>query len=177
MKFAKLAVTATLLAATPIVVNAQPVGTVIMGNDGNPIGTVISNDGTSVVVDTGTYKTPALPIATFANGPELNMTQAQLNAQLATIAANAKAEAEAKAAAEAEAKAKLAAAIAVGTPVISNDNMELGAIDQVNGDNIVIKTIDEGLVTLTRNFFALSPDGQLQALAPFETLMAAAVGG
>ena len=122
MKFAKLAILATAIAATPIAAHAQSVGETVYGNDGNPIGTIDSNDGTNAVINTGKY-TAALPVGAFgtgANGPTLNITKAAIETQLAAAQAQQEAAAaEAQAKAEAEAAAALQAALIVGAPVIT----------------------------------------------------------
>ena len=109
MKFAKLAILATALAATPIAAHAQDVGATVYGNDGNPIGTIESNDGANAVINTGKYSA-ALPVSAFGasdKGPTLNITKAAIEEQLAAAqAAQEQAMAEAKAKAEAEARAK-----------------------------------------------------------------------
>ena len=183
MKFAKYLAAAGALAIVPVAAQAQDVGATVMGNDDAPVGTVISNDGTTVTVDTGTYQAP-LPANAFGTseaGPTLNLTQAQLNDLMAQqIAAQEAAAAEAaaaQAAAEAEAAAALAAALVLGAPVITSDNLPLGTVDEFIGENVVVKTADETLVTLPRNFFAIGPNGNLMALAELEAILAAVNGG
>ena len=181
MKFAKLAVAATLLAATPFAANAQDAGTTIYSQvDGSEVGTIISNDGTTTVLDTGSYEAPLQPgyFAEREGKWTINATKAQIDGMMAQqVAQQEAAAAEAQAKAQEEAAAKLAAALVIGAPVITNDEMALGMIDQIDGDNVVIKTEDEALVTLTRNFFAVDGEGRLLALASFETIMAAVAGG
>lgn len=182
MKFAKLAILATALAATPIAASAQDVGATVYGNDGNPIGTIDSNDGTNAVVNTGKY-TAALPVSAFGtseNGPTLNITKAQIEEQLAAAQAQQKAAmAEAQAAAEAEAAAALAAALVVGAPVITADRQALGMVEEIAGENVIIKSEEDSLITLPLNLLAANPEGGLFALANFDDIMAAvqAVGG
>jgi hypothetical protein len=182
MKFAKLAILATALAATPIAASAQDVGATVYGNDGNPIGTIDSNDGTNAVVNTGKY-TAALPVSAFGtseNGPTLNITKAQIEEQLAAAQAQQEAAmAEAQAAAEAEAAAALAAALVVGAPVITADQQALGMVEEIAGENVIIKSEEDSLITLPLNLLAANPEGGLFALANFDDIMAAvqAVGG
>lgn len=182
MKFAKLAFMATALAATPIAAQAQDVGATVYGNDGNAIGTIESNDGTNAVINTGKY-TAALPLSAFGTseqGPTLNITKAAIEEQLAAAEeAQKKAIAEAQAKAKAEAAAALQAALVVGAPVITADSQALGMVDEIAGDNVIIKSEDETLVTLPRNLLAANPDGGLMALANHADIMAAleAVGG
>lgn len=182
MKFAKLAVLATALAATPIAALAQDVGATVYGNDGNPIGTVESNDGTNAVINTGKYSA-ALPLSAFGksdNGPTLNITKAAIEQQLAAAEeAQQQAMAEAQAKAEAEAAAALQVALVVGAPVITADSQSLGMVDEIADGNVIIKAEDETLVTLPRNLLMANPEGGLIALANHADIMQAlqAVGG
>ncbi len=182
MKFAKLAILASAIAATPIAAHAQSVGDTVYGNDGNPIGTIDSNDGTNAVINTGKY-TASLPVSAFGTsekGPTLNLTKTAVEAQLAAAQAQQEAAiAEAKAKAEAEAAAALQAALVVGAPVITADSQALGMVDEIAGENVVIKGEDEMLVTLPVNLLIANPEGGLMALANLADIMAAlqAVGG
>lgn len=182
MKFAKLAILATALAATPIAAQAQDVGATVYGNDGRPIGTVESNDGTTAVIAVGEFKAP-LPVSIFGtgeNGPTLNATYDAVYGQLQAADAQAKAAAaEAQAKAEAEAAEALAAALVVGAPVITADAQSLGLVEEIAGNNVVIKSEDETLVTLPVSLLAANPEGGLFALANHADIMAAvqAAGG
>ena len=182
MKFAKLAILATALAATPIAAQAQEVGATVYGNDGNPIGTIESNDGTNAVLVVGEFKAP-LPVSIFGageNGPTINTTYAAVYEQLkAAEAARQQQIAEAQAKAEAEAAAALQAALVVGAPVITADQQSLGMVEEIAGENVIIKGEDETLVTLPRNLLAANPEGGLFALANHADIMAAlqAAGG
>ena len=182
MKFAKIAILASALAATPVAVSAQEVGSTVYGNDGQAIGTIESNDGTNAVLVVGEFKAP-LPVSIFGegeNGPTLNATRDAVYGQLKAADEQAKAAAaEAQAAAAAEAAAKLEAALVVGAPVTTADSQSLGLVDEINGENVIIKTEDEQLVTLPVSLLAANPEGGLFALANFDDIMAAleAVGG
>ncbi len=182
MKFAKLAILATAIAAMPIAAQAQAVGDTVYGNDGNPIGTIESNDGTNAVLVVGEFKAP-LPLSIFGageNGPTINTTYAAVYEQLKAADAQAKqAAADAQARAAAEAAAALEAALVVGAPVITADSQSLGLVDEIAGDNVVIKGEDESLVTLPRTLLAANPEGGLYALANYADIMAAmqAAGG
>ena len=182
MKFAKLAILATALAATPIAANAQSVGETVYGNDGNPIGTIESNDGTNATLKINEHSVP-LPVSAFgtsANGPTLNITKAAIVEQLdAQAAAQQQAAAQAQAQAAAEAAAALEAALVVGAPVITADAQALGLVNEIAGDNVIIKSEDESLVTLPRTLLAANPEGGLYALANHADIMAAmqAAGG
>ena len=164
-------------AATPAL--AQDAGATIMGNDDAAIGTVVSNDGTTVLVDTGAHQAP-LPANLIANNEgvySVNATQAQINSMMdAQVAQQAAAAAEAEAVAAAEAAA-LDAALVAGTPVITSDAMALGMVDQLAGDNVVVKTADDELITLPKSLFALNDGGALTTIASMEAIMAALNGG
>ena len=178
MKFAKLALLATAIAATPIAANAQDAGTTIYGNDDAPVGTVESNDGTTVLVDTGAHKAP-LPanlLAENAGKWSVNATKAQIDGMMAQQVAQQQAAADAQAASEAEAAAKLDAAISVGTAVITADAQPLGTISELIDANVVVTNEEVGLVTLPRNFFALDAEDQLVARANLADILAAVQG-
>ncbi len=182
MKFAKLAILATALATTSVVASAQDVGSTVYGNDGQPIGTVESNDGTNAVLSVGEY-TATLPLNIFGtgeNGPTLNATRDAVYAQLKAADEQAKAAAaEAQAKAEAEAAAALAAALVVGAPVVTADEQSLGLVETISEETVVIKSEDEQLVTLPVTLLAANPEGGLFALANYDDIMAAleAAGG
>lgn len=182
MKFAKFAILATALAATPIATSAQEVGATVYGNDGKAIGTIESNDGANAVLNTGKYNA-TLPLSAFGkgeSGPTLNITKAAIEEQLAAAqAAQEKAIAEAKAKAEAEAAAALAAALVVGAPVVTADAQSLGLIDEIAGENVVIKGEEDFMVTLPVKLLAAHPEGGIMALANYSDIIAAleAVGG
>jgi len=179
MNFAKFAFGAAALAATPIAATAQDAGTTVYGNDDAPIGTVLSNDGTTAVVDTGKHQAP-LPANLLAEREgkwTVNATQAQINGMMDQQVAQADAAAQAQAAAEAEAAAKLEAAIAVGTPVMTADAQPLGTISELVDTNVVVTNEEVGLVTLPRDFFALDANDTLVARANLSDIMAAVQGG
>lgn len=179
MKFAKLAVFATALAVSPYAAIAQDAGVTVFGNDDAPVGTVTSNDGTTVVIDTGKHKAP-LPANLLAEREgkwTINATQAQVNQLMDQQVAQANAAAEAQAAAEAASAAKLDAALTVGTAVITADAMPLGTISELDEANVVVTNDEVGLVTLPRGFFALDADNQLVARANLADIMAAVQGG
>lgn len=155
---------ATLAAATlalaPAAVLAQAAGDTVTGNDGAAVGTVVSNDGSTVVVDTGTHQVP-LPADVFAMGeagPTINTTQAELDTLYAGQLA--------------EAAAARDAALVSGAAVVTVDAQALGQIDTIDGDNIVIRE-GEFVVTLPREMLALDGNGQLIALANMADIQAA----
>ena len=180
MKFAKLAILAGAMAVTPFAANAQDVGATVFGNDDAPVGTVESNDGTTVMVNTGKHVAP-LPANVLAEREgkwTVNATQGQINGMMdQQVAQQQAAAAEAQAAAAAEAAAKLEAALVVGAPVITNDAQSLGTVSELQAENVVVTNDTAGLITLPRNFFAVDAEGQLMALASLEQIMAAVQGG
>ncbi len=180
MKLGKVLLAAAAVAAAPISAQAQEVGDTVMGNDDAPIGQIIANDGTNVTIDTGTYQVP-LPANSFGTseaGPTLNITKTALEEMMAAqVAQQEAAAAEAQAAAEAAQAEALAAALVVGTPVITRDAQSLGMIDELAGENVVIKGEGEQLVTLPSNLFWVDDAGSLTVLATLEQIQAALNGG
>ncbi|MGB3471442.1 MAG: hypothetical protein WBA51_11525 [Erythrobacter sp.] len=159
MKFAKLALLASTLAAAPFAAHAQDAGTTIYGNDDQPIGTVETNDGTTVTVDTGTYKAP-LPANLIGQreiGYSVNATKDQINGMMA--------------AQKAEAEQKLAAALVDGASVMSADNQAAGTIIAIDdaADQIIVER-EDGIFSLKREQFALNPEGALMALYTLEQI-------
>jgi len=161
MKFAKLALLATAIAATPIAANAQDVGATIYGNDNAAIGTVTANDGTTVTVDTGTYKAP-LPANALAEREgkwTVNATQAQINQmmQQQVAAANQKRD----------------AALVDGAMVMSAGGQPVGTVYSIDdaADAIIVER-DGGIITLKREHFAVDPNGSLMALFSMEQIAA-----
>ncbi|MCB2066124.1 MAG: hypothetical protein KDE15_05730 [Erythrobacter sp.] len=140
---------------------AQDAGATVLGNDGQAIGTVNSNDGTTVLLAVGEYEL-AIPTELFGTsdaGPTLNITRAQLvemhEAQLA------------------EAAAALEAALVEGTAVVTADPQALGTISSIDGENVIITRADESLVALPKTIFALDASGNLVALVLMADLEAA----
>jgi hypothetical protein len=160
MKSVKLALIATLLAAAPAVAYAQDVGATVYGNDGNPIGTVESVANGVVTIDTGKHKAPipADLIGTGETGPSINATKDQIDSMMDAQVA--------------EANAKRDAALVEGAAVVSADGMPVGKIYTIDSEDTVIVQNDAGIVTLTRESFAVSPEGALMALYSAQQLTA-----
>jgi hypothetical protein len=155
------------LAITSPAALAQDVGATIMGNDQAAVGTVVSNDGTNVVLDTGKHKVP-LATESFAQNEgvwSVNITKTELDAMMDQAVA--------------EAAAKLAAALVPGAQVVTADAQVLGAVDTIDGNNIVVKGENDFIVTLPKEMFAVDANGALMALANHADIMAAleAAGG
>lgn len=152
MKFAKLAVLATAMAVTPIAANAQDAGATVFGNDDAPIGTVETNDGATVVVDTGKHKAP-LPANLLAEREgkwTVNATKGQIDGMMDAQVAQANAARD--------------AALVEGAAVVSADGMPAGTVYTIDSEDAVIVQNDMGIVTLTRDSFAVNPEGALMAL-------------
>lgn len=160
MKSVKLALLATLLATAPAVAHAQDVGATVYGNDGNPIGTVESVANGVVTIDTGKHKAPipADLIGTGETGPSINATKGQIDAMMDAQVA--------------EANAKRDAALVEGAAVVSADGMPAGTIYTIDSEDTVILQNEGGIVTLTRESFAVSPEGALMALYSAQQLTA-----
>jgi len=146
---------------------AQDVGATVMGNDQAQVGTVVSNDGTNVVLDTGKHKVP-LGTASFAQNEgvwSVNITQGELDAMMDQAVA--------------EAAAKLAAALVPGAQVVTADAQVLGAVDTIDGGNVVVKGEHDFIVTLPKDMFAVDANGALMARANHADIVAAveAAGG
>lgn len=168
MKIAKLALAAVALAATPVVAHAQDVGATVYGNDGQPIGTVESNDGTTAVIKVGEFTAP-LPLNIFGrgeSGPTLNATRDAVYAQLKAADEQAKAAAaEAQAKAAAEMAAKVDAALVAGAAVLSADAQPAGVVATIDNEmDAVVVEREGGVVTLKREHFAVDANGALMAL-------------
>ena len=159
MRFKMISAAALLVsvAATPAV--AQEVGATVMGNDDAPVGTVISNDGTTVLVDTGAHQVP-LGTDMFAEAEgvyTINATKTAIDTMMADM--------------KAQQAAALQAALVVGAPVVSADAHSLGMIKTIEAENIVLE--GDPAMTLPKNLFALSPEGMVMVLAEHATLMEA----
>ena len=160
MKLAKLALFAAAVAATPIAASAQDAGATVFGNDDAPVGTVESNDGTTVVIDTGKHKAP-LPANLLAEREgkwTINATQAQVNGLMDQQVAQAAAARD--------------AALVEGASVMSADGQPAGTIHTVDSEDTAIIKNAGGIVTLKRDSFAADASGALVALYTAEQLTA-----
>ncbi|WP_427967997.1 hypothetical protein [Altererythrobacter sp.] len=155
MKFAKLAILATALAATPIAASAADVqaGATVYGPEGNPVGTIESVANGQAVLDTGKHKVP-LGLASFGEGetgPTITVTKVQLNQMMDQQVAAA--------------AAKRDAALLVGASVVSADGQSAGMVKEINDEtDAVVVEREAGLVTLKREHFAVDGSGALMAL-------------
>ncbi|MEP3420361.1 MAG: hypothetical protein ABJN35_01380 [Erythrobacter sp.] len=159
-KFAKPTLIAAAVALSPFAASAQDVGATVMGNDDAPIGTVTANEGGVVTVDTGKHSAP-LPANLLAQRDgqwSVNATQAQINGMMdAQVAA---------------ANAARDAALVEGAAVVSAEGTPAGTVFTVDTENTVIVQSEAGIITLTRESFAVSPSGALMALYSAEQLAA-----
>lgn len=164
MKFPKFTVAAAAMAlALTLAGNpaqAQQAGETVIGNDGNPVGVVLSNDGSTVMIDTGSHQVP-LGLDSFGTserGPTLNTTQAELDATMAEMLA--------------QQAAALEAALVVGAAVVTADAQPLGTIETIEGDAVVLAR-DAGPVALPKELFAVNAEGGVMVLANMSDIEAA----
>lgn len=151
MKFAKLTLLASAMIAAPLA--AQDAGVTIYSQvDDSEVGTIVSNDGTTVMLDTGTYKAPLQPgyFAEREGKWTINAKKDQINAMM-------KAQVDA-------ANAKRDAALVEGAAVVSADGAPAGTVYTVDSEDTVIVQNEAGIVTLTRESFAVNEAGALMAL-------------
>lgn len=163
MQFTKMALIATLLAATPAMASAQDLGATVYGNDGNAIGTVENVADGIVLIDTGKHKAPipAELIGTGETGPSINATKDQIDAMMdAQIA---------------EATAKRDASLVAGAAVLSANGNPAGTLTEVDlaMDAIILESPD-GPVAMKKEHFAVDANGQLVALFTREQIASAA---
>ncbi len=155
MKFAKLAVAAVALAATPALANDQVVaGATVTGPEGNAVGTIVSVENGQAVLDTGKHKVP-LAVDMYGQGeagPTITVTKAQIDGMVDAQLA--------------EAAAKRDAALVVGANAVTAKNAALGTVLEIEGDNVILaRGGDEtAKVTLLREHFVAGPNGELMAL-------------
>lgn len=166
MKFAKLAILASALAATPIAAGAATVeaGATVYGPQGNPVGTIESVSNGQAVLDTGKHKVP-LGTEAFgeaANGLTITVTKAQLDKLMDDQIAAA--------------EARRDAALTEGAAVITADAQAAGTVKTIDSSiDAVIVERDAGVVTLKREHFAVDTNGTLMALFTLQQLDGATV--
>ena len=162
MKLAKLAIASIALAATPALANDQVVaGATVTGPEGNTVGTITSVENGNTVLDTGKHQVPlaANMYGVGENGPTITVTKAQLDGMIDAQLA--------------EAAAKRDAALVVDAAVLSADGQPVGTVYTVDDANMAIVQSDAGIVTLTRDSFALNQQGALMVLYTAADLNAA----
>ncbi len=155
MKFAKLAILAAALLATPIATQASAIeaGATVFGPEGNEVGTIASIVDGVATLDTGKHKVP-LGLDAFgqgATGPTITVTKVQLNAMIDEQLAAA--------------ALRRDAALVEGATFVSVDAQPAGMIQSINADaDIVVVEREAGLVSLKREHFAVDANGALMAL-------------
>ena len=165
MKFAKLAVAAVALAATPALANDQVVaGATVTGPEGNTVGTIVAVENGQAILDTGKHEVP-LGVDMYGEGetgPTITVTKAQLDSMMDAQLA--------------EAEAQLDASLVTGAAVIDAEQAPLGTIIEIDGDNVVIARGGDEMdrVTLLREYFAVGDNGLMARLtnAQIEAAMA-----
>ena len=170
MKFAKLAVAAIALAATPALANEQVVaGATVTGPEGNAVGTIVSVGNGQAVLDTGKHKVP-LAVEMYGQGeagPTITVTKAQIDGMIDAQLA--------------EAAAKRDAALVVGAEAMAADHAALGTILEIDGNNVVIARGGDEMnkVTLLRSHFDATDHGLMARLtnAQIDAAMAGQSGG
>lgn len=166
MNLAKMAVSAALATALlPAAALAQvAAGATVYGPQGGEVGTIVSIEGGTVMLDTGTYKAP-LPENAFGKsdkGPTITVTKAQIDAMMAEQVAAA--------------NAKRDAALVAGAAVVTAKGAPAGTIKSIEGDAIVLES-PSGAVALKREHFAVDAKGALMALFTADQIAAAASAG
>lgn len=178
MTFLKIALAATALAAAPAALaqDAAPAaeasspalatGATVLGNDGNPVGTIETISGEVVVINTGKHRAPvpATAIGASDKGLSVNITQAQLNEMMDTQVA--------------QATAKRDTALVAGAEVISANGNPAGTLAEVNLDaDMIVLASPKGKVALKKEHFAVDGQGRLMALFTREQIETAAAAG
>lgn len=158
MKFLKIALAATAMATAPAAyaqetapaeatASALTVGATVMGNDGNPVGTIEAISGEVVMLNTGkhTAPVPAAAIGSDENGFSVNITQAQLNEMMDTQVA--------------EANARRDAALVAGAEAVTPNGNPAGTIATVDleADSIIFEA-PTGRVAMKKEHFAVDGD-------------------
>jgi len=161
MRFKTITAAVALTAAafaTPAM--AQDVGATIMGNDGNPVGTITARDDTTVVLDTGAHQVPLGPdmFAQVDGNWSINTTKTELDAMMDEM--------------KAQQQAALAAALVEGAAVVTADAQPLGTIETIEAEAIVL-TYEEAPLTLPKDLFALDGNGAVMVLAELSAIKAA----
>ena len=156
----RFAITTAALALFAAPAAAQDAGVTVMGNDDAAIGTVLSNDGTTVVVDTGTHQVP-LGTDAFAEREgawTLNTTKTELDTAFGAMVA--------------EQEAALEAALVVGAEVKTADAQVLGTIEEITDEAVLLTHAGQPL-GLPHDIFGVDAEGNLMILADMAAIMEA----
>jgi preprotein translocase subunit YajC len=161
MRFISLfAAFSTLALSAPALAQATAPGTQITDPNGGVVGTVKAVQGDNLLVNTGKHEA-LLPKASFtANGGKLlfGLTQAQLDAEIE------------------KSQAAAAASVAAGAMVKSLEGTEIGKIDSVTGDAVVIALSSGKKIQVARNGVAGNADGTVTVGLKADQLNAAQTG-
>ena len=161
MKFAKLAILATALAATPIAAHAAEVnaGATVYGPQGAEVGKIESVADGQAVLNTGKHKIP-LGVEAFgegATGLTITVTKAQIDEMMdqQVAAANAKRD----------------AALVAGAAVAGAYGNDAGVLKEVDlaADSIILEN-ELGPVALKKEHFAIDAEGKLIVLFTAEQI-------
>ena len=147
LAFVSLALAVPLTSAA-----AQTPGMQVVDTSGGAVGSVVSVDGDTVVINTGKHQV-ALPKASFTvhEGKLLfGMTQAQLNAETEKSLAAA------------------AASIAAGATEKGTGGAVVGTIDAVDAETVTIKLQSGSLIRVPRSGVAAGSDGVVVGLTAAE---------
>lgn len=152
---------ATMLVGLPASVNAQTAngpasptaaapnlvaGAKVFDGAGDEVGTIVSVNGGTVVLDTGTNRASlgAASFATNAKGPVIAMTKSQLDAAIEDAAAKS--------------AAALEAALTVGADIRSQDGIVVGKVKEIQPASVVLDR-PSGAVSLPKGSFLVASGG------------------
>lgn len=143
---------ASVMAQTPTA-SASPApapklveGAKVFDAAGDEVGTIVSVDGSTVVLDTGTHRA-SLAVSSFATnakGPLVGMTKSQLNTAIEEAAAKS--------------AAALNAALIVGADIRSQDGVVVGKVKGIQADSVVVDRTS-GAVGLSKGSFVVTSGG------------------
>lgn len=166
MNTLRLALLASALAATPVAAGAQDIGTMIYGNDGQPVGTVVEINQQVAVIDTGRHKAP-VPVSMIydgRNGKSVNASRSLVDSMMDERIAEANAERDAK--------------LVAGAAVVSAGGRAVGTISVADlaADSIILDS-PQGPLRFRKEHFAVTTQGQLMVLYSSDQIAEAATGG
>lgn len=167
MKLANLALAAAIFAATPAFASATvATGAKVVGPEGAAVGTVVSVDADTAVVDTGKHRIP-LALDGFAEakkGFSIKVSKDQLDTMVDNQLA--------------EMAAVRDEMLVAGAAVTTADAKPLGTIAAVEGDNVVIARAGNAAkqLTLLRDSFDAGDTGPMARLTLAQVDAAVSVG-
>ena len=128
---------------------APTVGAKVFDPQGAEVGSIEKVDAANAVVYTGT-KRATLPLSAFAKNEKgllISMSQAQLNAAVAS--------------AEAQTTSAMDTKLVSGAQIKSKDGAAVGSVQKLEGDNVTIALTDGNPVTVTKQYLTVGADGNL----------------